>query len=207
MTSNQKKAFGSAFSLALLMFGSAVVSQAQSATGFNDGHGKEWMQLPATVGVSWNATAQACPQDGATPCAGAIAGRNVNDWVWATDAQVLQLFSYFDADMLTNRSVEGLAHFGTAQSFLSPAIFQPTQSFCITYACGAFAAGWTASKDDAGFPIVGSVSWGTTPVSASGSFAVAIATSADDEQSSRGVWLWRATAPGPHAYDDTDRVA
>jgi hypothetical protein len=163
------------------------------------------MQLPSTAGLSWNTTAQACPQDGVTACTGTIAGRNVNDWVWATDAQVLQLFGYFDPDVLTNRSVEGMAHFGTAQSFLSS--FQATQSFCITYACGAFAAGWTASKDDAGFPFVGSASWGTTPVSFSGSFNIVSATNADEEQSSRGVWLWRATGPGPHAYDDTGRVA
>ena len=188
----------------VLVFAAPVSSQAQAA-GVNDGHGKEWMQLPATAGVSWNATAQACPQDGVTACVGSIAGRNVNEWVWATDSQVLQLFSYFDPDLLTNRSVEGMAHFGSAQSFLSA--FQPTQSFCITYACGAFGAGWTASRDEAGFPFVGSVGWGTTPVSISGSFNVAIAASADEEQGSRAVWLWRATGPGPNAYDDFGQVA
>jgi len=118
---------------------------------------------------------------------------------------VLQLFSYFEPAILTSRSVQGLAYFGSAQSFLSA--FQPTQSFCITYACGAFGAGWTATRDDAGLPIVGSVNWGTTPVSASGSFGVGVAASADEEQSSRGVWLWRATGPGAHAYDDAGHVA
>jgi hypothetical protein len=44
-------------------------------------------------------------------------------------------------------------------------------------------------------------------VSINGSFNIASATNADDEQSSIGVWLWRATGPGPHAYDDTGQVA
>ena len=191
--------------LALVLFDIPIVSQAQTATGANDGHGKEWLQLPATAGLSWNATAQACPQDGVTACAGSIAGRNVNDWVWATDSQVLQLFGYFEPAMLTSRSAQGFAYFGTATSFLST--FQPTQSSCQTYFCGAFAAGWTATKDDTGAAIVGSVGWGTTPVSINGSFNVGPTASPDEEVSSRGVWLWRATGPGPYAYDDAGQVA
>jgi hypothetical protein len=55
--------------LVLVLFEAPIISRAQSApanvqAGVNDGHGKEWMQLPATVELSWNATAQACPQDG-----------------------------------------------------------------------------------------------------------------------------------------------
>src|SRR5215510_11402358 len=101
-----------------LLISACVTAHAHSGN-FNDGHGKEWLQLTATAGVSWNATAEVCPQDGVTACTGSIGSRNVNDWVWATDAQVLQLFSYFDQDLATNRSAEGLAHFFTAQSFLS----------------------------------------------------------------------------------------
>jgi hypothetical protein len=139
-------------------------------------------------------------------CVGSVAGRNVDGWIWGTDSQVLQLFSYFDPDLASSRSVGGMEHFGTAQSFLSGSAFQPTHSFCITYACGAFAAGWTASKDETGLPIVGSVSWGTTPVSIGGAFGVASATNPDEEESLRGVWLWRATGPGPKAYDDVGQV-
>ncbi len=185
----------------LLMAGTIGLARA----GVNDGRGKEWMQLPATVGLSWNATAQVCPQDGATACVGTAAGRNVNDWVWATDAQVLQLFSIFEPAMLTNRSVGGIAYFSTAELFLSA--FQPTQSFCITYSCGAYGAGWTSSKDDAGAPIFGAVGWGTTPVSVSGSFGVGPAASADEGLRERGLWLWRATGPGAFAYDDAGQVA
>jgi len=195
---------GLLFVLAVLLAATPMIAEGQSAT-VNDGHGKEWLQLPATAGVSWNETAQVCPQDGVTPCTGAIGGRNVNRWIWATDAQVLQLFSLYDADLQTNRSVEGLAHFFPANTFLST--FRPTQSFCLTYACGAFAAGWTASKDDSGFPLIGSVGWGTTPVSANGSFSVVGTANPDEVDNTRGVWLWRATGPGPHAYDDAGSVS
>src|SRR5215813_4058106 len=213
MATNSSYAFSSSYrstrfatllSLTLLvLFLIPITTRGQAAT-VDDGHGKEWLQLTATAGVSWNATAAVCPQDGVTPCSGSIAGRNVNEWVWATDSQVQQLLSYFDPDLVTNRSAEGMAHFGTAQTFLST--FQPTQSFCITYACGAFGGGWTASRDETGAPIVGSVSWGTTPVSVSGSFALVSTANPDEQQSSRGVWLWRATGPGPQAYDDIGQV-
>jgi len=170
------------------------------AANFNDGNGKEWRQLTATVGLSWNQVAQFCPQDGASSCVGST---NLNDWVWGTDAQVLQLFSIFEPAVLTSPSVGGMAFFGSAQSFLSA--FQPTFSSCQTYFCGAFGSGWTASKDATGSPLFGSVSWGTTPVSISGGFGVGPAASADE--TGPGVWLWRATGPGANAYDDAGQVA
>ena len=173
------------------------------AANFNDGNGKEWRQLRGTVGLSWNQVAQACPQDGATRCVGSVAG--LNDWVWGTDAQVLQLFSIFEPAVLTSPSVEGMAFFGSAQSFLSGFAFQPTFSACETYFCFASASGWTASKDAAGNPLSGSVGWGTTNVSFSGSFRIAAAASADE--TGPGVWLWRATGPGANAYDDAGQVA
>ena len=175
------------------------------AANFNDGNGKEWRQLPGTVGLSWNQVAQACPQDGATSCVGSVAGVNLNDWVWATDAQVVQLFSLFEPAILTSPTVEGMAQFGSAQSFLSGTAFQPIFSSCQTYFCGASASGWTASKDATGLPIYGSVGWGNTNVSFSGSFKVAAAASADE--TGPGVWLWRATGPGANAYDDAGQVA
>ena len=170
------------------------------AANFNDGNGKEWRQLTGTVGLSWNQVAQACPQDGASSCVGST---NLNDWVWATDAQVVQLFSIFEPAVLTSPSVGGMAFFGSAESFLSA--FQPTFSSCQTYFCGAFGSGWTASKDATGSPLFGSVSWGTTPVSISGGFGVGPAASADD--TGPGIWLWRATGPGANAYDDAGQVA
>jgi len=177
------------------------------AAGFNDGNGKEWMQLTGTVALSWNQVAQACPQDGVNACTGSVDGLNLKDWVWATDSQVVQLFSTFEPAVLTSPSVGGMAYFGSAQSFLSPSAFQPTMSSCQTYFCGASASGWTASIDATGMPLFGSVGWGTTPVSISGNFSVAAAASADETGSGRGVWLWRATGPGANAYDDIGQVA
>jgi hypothetical protein len=191
-----------AICMLVVIAGAARIVQ---AAGFNDGNGKEWMQLQATVGLSWNETAQACPQDGVSACVGSVAGRNLNGWVWATDSQVLQLFNTFEPAILTSPSVGGMAFFGSAQSFLFA--FQPTSSFCITYACGASASGWTASKDSTDLPLFGSVGWGTTPVSISGSFSVAAAASADATGAGLGVWLWRATGPGANAYDDAGKVA
>src|SRR5262245_12825813 len=150
------------------------------AAGFNDGNGKEWMQLQGTVGLSWNQTAQACPQDGASMCAGSAGGLNLKDWVWATDAQVAQLFGIFEPAILATPTVEGMAQFGSAQQFLGPFAFQPTFSSCQTYFCGASASGWTASKDASGTPLFGSVGWGNTNVSISGSFNIAPAASADE---------------------------
>ena len=192
--------FGNFVSLALLVSVLAVTSPAQTTPAVNDGHGKEWMQLAASRGLSWNQVAQSCPQDGVTPCTGSF-----NDWTWATDAQVLQLMSYYEPAMATNRGVSGMQYFFTAQTFLSA--FQPTFSSCQTYQCGAYGAGWTATKDAAGLPIFGAVSWGNTPVSISGSFGVGAAASADETDSFRGAWFWRATGPGVFAYDDAGRIA
>src|SRR5262245_39816136 len=168
-----------------LLAGSIGTAQA----GFNDGNGKEWMQLPGTVQLSWNQVAQACPQDGVNACTGPVDGLNLKGWVWATDAQVIQLFSYFEPAILTSTTVEGQAQFFSASSFLSGSAFQPTFSSCQTYFCGASASGWTASLDSTGLPLVGSVSWGNTNVSIGGSFSISAAASADETGPGRGVWL------------------
>jgi hypothetical protein len=191
--------------ICVLLVAMAGMARMVQAAGFNDGNGKEWMQLTGTVGLSWNQVAQACPQDGVNACTGPVDGLNLKDWVWATDAQVVQLFSTFEPAILTSPTVEGMAQFGSAQSFLSPSVFQPTISACQTYFCGASASGWTASKDVTGNPLFGSVGWGNTNVSFSGSFRIAAAASADEP--GPGVWLWRATGPGANAYDDVGQVA
>jgi hypothetical protein len=194
--------FGNKLSLALfalLFFATPIISQVQTAP-VNDGHGKEWMQLTSTRGLSWNQIAQSCPQDGINACSGTY-----NGWTWATDAQVLQLMSYYEPAMQTNRGVGGMQYFFTAQTFLSA--FQPTFSFCGTYQCGAYGAGWTATKDDKGYPIYGAVSWDNTNVSIYGGFGLGLSTIADETDGWRGIWLWRAIGPGAFAYDDAGSVA
>lgn len=190
--------------LTILVFAAAGTTTAQTNATVNDGHGKEWMQLQPSVGVTWNQAAQICPQDGVTSCSGTVAGRNFNEWVWATDTQVLRLFSYYEPAMETNRSVGGMQYFFTAQTFLS--VFRPTFSFCGTYQCGAHGAGWTSTTDENGLPIFGSVGWGNTNVSIDGGFGVGPTSNPDESSGFRGLWLWRATGPGAFAYDDSGSV-
>lgn len=201
-----KRTFGVRFSIIFLfavVFVAAVNAFGQSTV--NDGHGKEWMQLQPSVGMTWNQAALICPRDGVTACSGIAGGRSFNGWVWATDVQVQQLFSYYEPAMATNRSVGGMQYFFSAQTFLS--VFQPTFSFCGTYQCGASGAGWTSTSDENGLPIVGSVGWGNTNVSIDGGFGVGPVSNPDETSGFRGLWLWRATGPGTVAYDDSGSVA
>src|SRR5262245_54246494 len=131
---------------ALLILFTPAISNGQ---GFNDGHGKEWRQLTETTGLSWDQVAQVCPRDGATPGVGIVGGRDLTGWVWATESQVIDLFSYFEDDILTNSSLAGMQYFFTASTFLQA--LRPTFSFTITYQSGQFAAGSTASLDPVGF--------------------------------------------------------
>jgi hypothetical protein len=176
------------------------VYQAQASATVNDGHGKEWMQFANATGRSWNQIAQNCPQDGVMNCTSAY-----NEWVWATDTQVLELLSYYEPAMATSRGVSGQAYFFTAETFFSA--FRPTFSFCGTYQCGAFGSGWTATKDVAGNPQVGYVSQDNTNVSIDGSFGVGPVTNPDEISNFRGIWLWRATGPGAKAYNDAGQVS
>jgi hypothetical protein len=186
----------------MFLFAVPIISRAQSAT-VHDGHGKEWRQLGQTAGLSWNQIAQVCPQDGSTRCSGSVNNVNLNEWTWATDVQVLQLMSYFEPDMATNRAVSGMQYFFTGQTFLSA--FQPTFSSCQTYSCSAYGAGWTSTKDDAKLPVFGAVSWGNTPVSIGGSFGVGPDSNVDNRDNFRGAWLWR-DPNGIFANDDYGQV-
>jgi hypothetical protein len=179
---------------------------AQAAPGANDNHGKEWRQLTETVGLTPSQVAQVCPRNGISPCTGVAGGYDLTGWVWATDTQVITLFSYFEPDIVTSSSISGMQYFFTATPFLN--FIRPTFSFTITYQSGQFAAGWTASTDSAGSPIAGSVSTGTTPVSVGGSFSLA-PNSDPNNANFTGVFLWRDTglnSTAPFAYDDMGLV-
>jgi hypothetical protein len=184
----------------------STVSGAQVAP-VNDNHGKAWRQLTDTVALSWNQVAQVCPRDGISPCSGVAGGRDLTGWVWATDSEVIELFSYYTPDILTSTTVEGFQYFFPGTAFLSA--FRPTFSVFLTYQTAQRAAGWTASTDYAGLPIVGSVSVGTTSVSVGGSFSVVAVNDPDQIDSSLGVFLWRPTGLGTNAIianDDLGQV-
>src|SRR5437879_9168090 len=183
-----------------------VAGAARPAQAFvDDVHGKEWRQLTETVGLSWDQVAQVCPQDGASACVGSVGGIDLTDWVWASDSQTIELFSYFEPDILTSPVVSGQKYFFTATTFMNA--FQPTFSMALTYQAAAQAAGWTSSTDPTGVPVAGAVSWGTTSVSIGGQFGVEPTSSPGV---ALGVFLWRATGLGTgaaYAYDDVGQLA
>jgi hypothetical protein len=198
---NLAKTFKSIVFLSLGLFTLSIISQAQAVTSVNDGHGKEW-RLPQLTSLSWNQAAVLCPQDGVSRCSGSL-----DNWIWATDEQVLQLMSYYEPAMLTNRSVSGFAYSNSASAFLTafraPVI---TSGGCSGYICTGFetfsqsAAGWTATKDLSGNPFSASSSLTNF---AGGSFSVVANTNA---ASVSGVWLWR-DPNGIYANDDSGMVA
>jgi hypothetical protein len=181
--------------ISLLCLALATSSQAQSV---NDGHLREWAQITGRAGTTWNQLSATCPSDGVSPCAN-------SEWVWATDEQVLELFSYYEPAIVGTRGVGGFAQFFSAQTFLNA--FTPTFSSCGTYQCGTSASGWTSTLDANGLPVMGSVSWGNTSVSLSGGFSVGSGNSRDESSRFTGAFFWRATGPGVIAYDDSGNVA
>ncbi len=196
----RNKLIGSAAQLVLILF-TIGISNAQVV---NDGHGKEW-RLPQSTFLSWNQVATICPQDGVSRCSGSIGTQNLDNWVWATDEQVLQLMSYYEPAMLTNRSVSGFPYSTSATNFLNafhaPIIPPPP---CGGYFCfgesSQSLSGWTATKDSYGSPYLGSSS---ASFFTGGSFSVT--PNAAAAQGS-GVWLWH-DPNGIYANDDSGMVA
>ncbi|MGQ0697630.1 MAG: hypothetical protein ACT4PZ_05240 [Panacagrimonas sp.] len=173
----------------------------------DDGHGKLSRQLTEIEGMTPAQAAQLCPQDGVTPCSGAIGPWNLNDWVWATQDQVQTFFSTYDPAMATATGVGGFEHFFYADAFL--AAMRPTFATFLTYSTSQYAAGWTSTVGSDRVPTLGSVSASITPVSVSGGFGVGpVANPAAVTET--GVFLWRATGLGsgnPMAYDDFGLVS
>jgi hypothetical protein len=180
----------------------SIIAQAQTPTTVNDGHGKEW-RLPQSTFLSWNQVATICPQDGVSRCNGAVGTQNLDTWTWATDEQVLQLMSYYEPAMLTNRSVFGFQYSTGATNFLNAFQAPIITVICTGYICTGDSTrsltGWTASKDSYGLPYIAASSL----TSFGGSFSVA--PNAGAAQSS-GVWLWR-DPNGIYANDDSGMVA
>jgi hypothetical protein len=174
------------------------------AVPVDDGHGKEWRQLTDTVGASFSQVAEVCPRDGISACSGAVDGVDLSGWVWATDAQVIELFSYFAPDILKSTTVSGVQYFFPGSLFLSE--FRPTETIFITYFGFEKAAGWTASTDYSGLPIIGAVSTVIDFASIRGTFSVAPAGSPDLVDWSVGVFLFRHTGLDTHAVIANDDV-
>lgn len=183
----------------LLATASLLLAGAASAQTYDDGAGHAWGQLTGTQGLSWDQVASVCALDGSTACSGSVGGRDLSGWVWATQTQVIDLFNQFlPAGELLSPEVPGVGGFTgffAAQAFLGP-VLQPTYSFCITYACGAFLSGWMAHSTEAGGGTAG-VAWNTTPVTIDGSLSAGGSADPTQALNFHGVWLWQPTAPVP----------
>ena len=202
-TQNLAKTFTSIVFLSLGLISFSVISQAQTFTNVNDGHGKEW-RLPQFIGLSWNQAATVCPQDGVSRCSGSVGGANLDNWTWATDEQVLQLMSYYEPAMLTNRSVSGFQYSTSAGNFLNEFHAQIFTNPCTGYICSGDSSqsiiGWTATRDSYGSPFMGASSLLSF---SGGSFSVSANSNAAQAS---GVWLWR-DPNGLYANDDSGMVA
>lgn len=176
--------------------------------GINDGNGREWRQLTETTGLTWDQLATSLPQDGVTPAAGMIGTRNFAGWVWANEAQVIELFSRWVPTILESpiNSVGGYEFLAPALDFQSTflPVYQikgcPTYQPCFNY---RLVSGWVAQDDGSAVPAAASVSSDTDAMIPSGWFAVE--DPASTPTTPRGVFLWRPTGlhdGGIHANDD-----
>jgi hypothetical protein len=151
-------------------------------------NGGKWWRSPAeTTGLTAAQVAQVCPRDGVTRCSGSIGARVFTDWIWASDAQVLELMGSYEPAILTADppSVGGEAYFGSAMGFVEA--LGETLSVSGYGFFSAYSVGWTSGIDEAGLPISGNSSWGWWPPSGGFDLSGAV----DEPQSWRGVWLWR----------------
>lgn len=177
----------------------------------NDGNGLVWRQLNETMGISWNAMAQQCPTDGQSPCWARFGAVDLGGWVWATEAQVLQLLSGFAPGILANHTLSGAAADPGNNAFF--ARFDPLTTggcsgsgYIFTCSFGAFASGWTATSYSAGSAVQATVQ--------SGFFAPSLMQVASDPNVAqggllRGHFMWRpdvSDGSGAVANDDAGEV-
>jgi hypothetical protein len=192
--------------LAALTLGGPWTTNGQ---GINDGNGREWRQLTETTGLTWDQLTAALPRDGVTPASGMIGTRNVAGWVWANEAQVIELFSRWVPAILESpiNSVGGYEFLAPALDFQS--IFLPVYQIkgCPTYQpCFNYrlVSGWVAPDDGSAVPAAASVTSDTDAMIPGGWFAVE--DPATTPTTPRGVFLWRPTGlhdGGIHANDDS----
>jgi Ca2+-binding RTX toxin-like protein len=151
--------------------------------------GKRWREVTETTGLTWAQLASVCPRDGETRCSGSIGSRNLDGWIWATDAQVIELMAHYEPAILSAEppSLSGPEYVLQAMSFVED--IRPTFFFSGYSATVGTVSGWTAS-DAGGTPVAGHAGY-QHPVF-SGSFSVLPA--ADQSSPHRGAWLWRPSS-------------
>ena len=188
------------------LFAALALGASSAVPALDDGQGRDWRPLVATTGLVRAQVAAACPADGATPCVGAVGAIDLDEWTWATEAQVLELFGRYVPDILTapGFAVGGPQYAAPATTFTGQFGLTTNISGCTTYqGCFDFrqSAGHSATLDGSGASIGGTVQphgfFGIGPVAA-------------NEGVARGYFLWRATGLHDgtvHAYKDKGQLA
>jgi hypothetical protein len=158
-----------------------LVFAAPARAAFPD-DGQLWRAVPQTTGLTWSQVASVCPADGASRCAGAVAGRDLSGWIWATDAQVIALMGAYDPAILTADppQIGGPEHLLQAISFVEDV--KPTFFFSGYVDTNGSTNGWTATEH-----VAAGASYSYPYFAAS----FGVAEVADEASPYRGVWLWR----------------
>jgi hypothetical protein len=167
--------------------GAALAWPAAASAQWPDG--RHWKQVNESTGLTWNQVAAVCPRDGESRCSGAANGRDLTNWIWATDRQVVELMGHYEPEILTAEppSVGGVEYLFQAMEFLGA--MRPTFSFSGYPTTHASVNGWTASDRD-GVPLNAGAGY-TFPVYDAGFSVGTVIDGADTPSAWRGVWLWR----------------
>lgn len=166
--------------------------------GVSDGQGTAWRQLTETVGLTWTQVASLCPRDGISPCQGRIGNTDLSGWVWATEAQTLQLLARYAPAITTSPVLSGVTHTASVNAFFVD--FTPTDvggcagtGYLVTCSFGAHASGWTATSPAPGSAISASVQSG---FSIDPRLQIGPDTHVLQPSSVRGLFMWRADGSG-----------
>lgn len=163
------------------------------AIAYVDTQGREWVQVKAFKGVSFAAVDQICPNDGVTPCTGTLMGVNLTGFVWATKAQVQELFAEGVPEMAKVETVGGPAYTLPALGFFGS--FLPTWEYYTTFGGYNYLSGWTSTVVD-GMASVPEAS-AQYPVF-DGYFNVAAMVDVTQSSQFRGAWFFK---PAPVVCD------
>ncbi len=177
----------------------------------SDGQGTAWRQITETANVTWSQAAALCPRDGITPCSGTIGTQSLAGWVWATDAQVVQMIARYEPTILTSRMLVGTEYANGVNAFF--AAFHPTEvggcsgtGYIISCSFGAHVSAWSSTSLTSGTGVATTVQ--------SGFFSLPFIQVTSDAtinspSASRGLFMWRADGSGGTgivAHDDSGHV-
>lgn len=172
-----------------LVAGLVALAPAHAGAAPTEG-GREWRELFETTGLSRAQVASVCPTDGVTPCSGSVGGKNLTGWVWATDAQVLDLMDDHAPGLsATNPVVSGIDGFWAAISFLG--VMRWTTYTSTTYSYSEWTGGWTSSTDAAGLPVGGGAGYSHAMTGSTAGGSIGLGSDSGAASPYRGVFLWR----------------